>query len=229
MELVLGLDPLLEPPGAGAEAVIGVAAAATAAGIDGFHATFRFEGAVPLREPIVAAIRTATRRPLFVETLAMLSSIRPLFALRPDAILLGPERREEPDAVLDPTLAGGGIESALEEARAGGFRLMLRVGSTLAAVRASHRLGAGGVFFPLSALESGDSERIESFDDAVRGATKLRMRILAGPATSGASIERAARHLPSDASLLLGRGLLSAAVELGLPAAVAQARSRTGR
>ncbi len=228
MELIVGLDAATSP--ARREfSPTAVASIAAAAGADAFHATFRLDSNESLRERDMVGIREAVDRPVFVETVPSIGALRPLLTFRPDAVILGPERQGDVNAVLDPTLSGSGLDTTVREARAAGMPVYLRIAAQLSSVRAAHRLGVRGVVFPAAALarEEDDQGSIsEATEEAVRAAAKLRLLVLVGPLDALAHVGRV-RTVAPKASVILGNSLIDRAALLGLADAIQQARSRT--
>jgi pyridoxine 5'-phosphate synthase PdxJ len=223
MELIVGLDPTAGESGREMSPVA-VAVIAAAAGADALHATFRLDKSGGIRESDLIAVRDAADRPVYLESLPSIASVRPALALRPDVLVLGPERRGTPGAALDPSLSGSGLESAIREASAAGIPVYLRVPPQLAAVRAAHRLGVKGLVFPPTALDLA-AEDADAISEASRAATKLKLRLVVGPVDALRSIECAKDVVPGGA-VLLGAALLERAVLLGLPAALGVVRER---
>ena len=224
MELIVGLDAACgETVRLGSP--VGVAVVACAAGADALHATFRLDKTGGIREPDVTSLREACDRPLYLETLPSLTSIRPALSLRPDVLVLGPERRGTPGAALDPSLSGTGLETAIREAGAAGIPVYLRVPAQLASVRAAHRIGARGLIFPPTAVEATGDE-LDAVTEAARACTKLRLRTVVGPIDALRSISAVREVIPGGA-VLLGASLLERAALLGLPAAMQVVRERS--
>jgi pyridoxine 5-phosphate synthase len=207
------------------------AAAAEAAGADGVTAHLR-EDRRHIVDADLPAIMAATRLPLNLEMAATPEMAEIALGLKPHAVCLVPERRQE-------RTTEGGLDAAGELARltdivprlaAGGIRVSLFIAPELDQIDAAAKVGAAIVELhtgayadaPNMAAESDEHRRLAS---AAQRAAALGLEVHAGHGLTFANVGKVAA-LPQIAELNIGHFLVGEALFIGLEGAIGEMRRR---
>jgi len=205
---------------------------AQAAGADGITLHLR-EDRRHIRDADVPAVQAAVDIPINLEMAATVEMSRIALSLKPEAICIVPERREE-------RTTEGGLEVAGDEARllefiaplrAAGSRVSLFVAPDEAQIEAAARVGAQVVELHTGAY----CEHVEAGDSDARDAELRRLFVCAALADE-LGLEVHAGHglnfdnvgpiaaIPELVELNIGHFLIGEAVFIGLDAALAEMR-----
>ena len=208
------------------------ALAAEAAGADGITAHLR-EDRWHIRDADMTAIREAVGIPLNFEMAATDEMARIARAVRPHAVCLVPERREE-------RTTEGGLEVAGDDNRLAayiaplrdmGARVSLFVAADPRQIEASARVGAAVVELHTGAYcDAVEADRtdeaaaeLERIEAAARQAAALGLEVHAGHGLSYDSVTPIAA-IPEVVELNIGHFLIGEAVFRGLDGAIAEMR-----
>ena len=211
------------------------AEAAIAAGADGITAHLR-EDRRHIRDADIAALSElcrACRRPLNLEMAATPEMLDIALALRPHAVCLVPERRQEvtTEGGLDVIKAKDVIAPMAERLHAAGARLSLFVEASAGQIEASAEAGAAVVELHTGAycdaVRRGDMARagheLERLGAAGTQAVALGLEVHAGHGIDYDTV-KAVAALDQLAELNIGHFLIGEAVFLGLGEAVRRMR-----
>jgi pyridoxine 5-phosphate synthase len=204
------------------------AIAAALAGADGITAHLR-EDRRHIRDEDVPAIMSATGLPLNLEMAATDEMAEIALRLRPHAVCLVPERRQE-------RTTEGGLDVAGDIARlsryvpalaAASIRVSLFIGPEPAQIRAAAKVGAQVVELHTGAYaEAGDAAlELRRLRDGAALAAALGLEVHAGHGLTFDNVPPVAA-LPEVAELNIGHFLIGEALFVGLDGAIRQMRSR---
>lgn len=235
-DLIVGLDSiaLLRESRRSAEPDPAAAALlAEMAGASGFSIGLRTDRRTG-QERDARILRAVIKTRLQVRIAPTPESVKVVAPIRPDQVLLGPER---PDSLaqegFDLALGAGPLTEAVASLREAGLDAMLVVLPDLEHVKAAHRQGVSGICVVggrLGAARTAESEAREhdAIDRCVRLASKLGLATQVG---HGLSL----RNLPGLASMQglgsieIGHALCARASLVGFDRAVRDARALLGR
>ena len=183
----------------------------------------------------VRLLRDALPLPLALEMAATAEMVRFALEVRPDAVCLVPERRDEKttEGGLDLSKDAGPIERAVAEIQKAGIPVSLFVDPDEASVVAASGVEAQAVELHTGryANAKAEAERIHEYLTLARGAVaakSLGMRVHAGHGLDYANVARIAA-LPDVEELNIGFAIVARAVFSGLERAVWEMRDRMVR
>jgi pyridoxine 5-phosphate synthase len=200
------------------------------AGADGVTVHLR-EDRRHIQDRDVRVLRETVSGVLNLEMAATEEMLKIALEVRPDFCTLVPEKREErtTEGGLD-VRTGGLLEKVVRDLGAAGIGVSLFIDPEEAAIEAARKLAAGTVElhtgdYCLAAPRSTDSARqLQRLERAARAAADAGLRLGAGHGLDCANVGPVAA-LPHLEELNIGHGLVSRAVLIGLPAAVAELRA----
>ena len=206
---------------------------AASAGADGITAHLR-EDRRHIRDADLPRIMAATPLPLNLEMAATEEMAEIALALKPHAVCLVPERREE-------RTTEGGLDVAADEARlsrvvprlaAAGIRVSLFVAPDRTQIEAARRVGAAVVELHTGSYAeangTGRDGELARLADAARRAAGFRLEVHAGHGLDFENVGPVAA-LPEVAELNIGHFLVGEAIFAGLEATIVEMRARIRR
>ncbi|HLG89978.1 MAG TPA: pyridoxine 5'-phosphate synthase [Alphaproteobacteria bacterium] len=206
---------------------------AEAAGADGITAHLR-EDRRHIRDSDLSQIMTATALPLNLEMAATEEMVGIALGLRPHAVCLVPERREE-------RTTEGGLDVAGDQTRlsqivpklaAAGIRVSLFVAPDALQIEAAHKVGAAVVELHTGSYAEAPSgarqAELARLADAAKLAARQGLEVHAGHGLDFENVQPVAA-LPEVMELNIGHFLVGEAVFTGLKAAIEEMRARIRR
>jgi pyridoxine 5-phosphate synthase len=207
---------------------------AEAAGADGITAHLR-EDRRHIRDSDLSRIMTATALPLNLEMAATDEMVGIALALRPHAVCLVPERREE-------RTTEGGLDVAADQERlslivpklaVAGTRVSLFVAPDAPQIEAARKVGAAVVELHTGSYAEAPSRgareaELARLADAAKLAARLGLEVHAGHGLDFENVGAVAA-LPEVMELNIGHFLVGEAVFTGLKAAIEEMRARIRR
>jgi len=202
-----------------------------AAGADGITAHLR-EDRRHIQDDDAVRLRARVTSYLNLELACTDEMVAAAVTLRPDQATFVPERREEvtTEGGLDVAAAGRRLADAVTRLRDAGIRVSLFVDPDDAAVDATHRVGADAVELHTGAyaLRPGDPAPIAALRAAARRAHAAGLAVHAGHGLSAHNLAPVAA-IPEVEELNIGHSIVSRAISVGLPAAIAEVRGAMRR
>ncbi|CAH1660930.1 pyridoxine 5'-phosphate synthase [Hyphomicrobiales bacterium] len=212
---------------------VAAAKVAAAAGADGITAHLR-EDRRHIRDEDIVELRAAVALPLNFEMAATSEMVSIALRVKPHAVCLVPEKREErtTEGGLDIIAGRAHLAPVIAELKAAGIRVSLFVEPERAVMEAAAALGA-----PVVELHTGTychavidgvagrvAAEVERLATAARYGTSLGLEIHAGHGLTVASVAPVAA-LPEIAELNIGHSLISDAIFVGLDQAIRTMRA----
>lgn len=173
--------------------------------------------------------------PLNMEIAAVPEMAKIALELKPHAVCLVPERREErtTEGGLDAAGLHNQITPIVRELSENGSRVSLFIESLPHQISASHRCGAAVVEFHTGAyahaLDDGDQEKadqiLEQLTEGARRAAEIGLEVHFGHGLTFDNVGRVAA-IPEGMELNIGHFIIGEAIFSGLPNALAEMRRR---
>ncbi len=226
-QLVLALDALPSLRAAIAAEDVDLAAAALLAelaGVDAIRLSVN-EELKPVREEDVQEARRAARV-LELRMPPSSSLLKVALEARPDRVVLaaGSSGRRGPAGPVDLRGRSLPLEPVIRTLGEAGIATVAVVGSDLESVKRAHGHGVAGVeFYTGATVDLPPAERrgeLERLGDAVRLASKLRLRIGLGGGLGDRTLAEVLAAAPAVESVTVGRSALVRAVLVGLDRAL---------
>lgn len=196
------------------------------AGADGITAHLR-EDRRHIQDSDVGVLRASIRTYFNLELACTDEMIAIAISIRPDQVTLVPERREEvtTEGGLDVIAHQARVERAVRSLREEGIRTSLFVGPDPETVRVSHLVGAEAIELHTGEYANHpDSQApLNALREAARMGAELGLAIHAGHGLTHANLGPVSA-IPEIEELNIGHSIISRAIFLGLPAAMAQVR-----
>lgn len=230
--LVLELDALPSLRDAMAAHDVDLAAAATLAELAGVDAVRL--GVSPDLKPVTEEDLHDTRRAARRLELRMPpidAMVRVALDVRPDAVVLGSDRREGSSAAspLDFKSGAAGLGTVARALTEAGISVAARIAPTLEAVKAAHGAGLSAVeLYTGSLVDLPPAERrteLERLGDAARLASKLRLGLGLGGGLGYRTLPDVVEAAPAAERLAVGRAALTRAMLVGLDRALRDLRA----
>lgn len=184
-----------------------------------------------VQERDLEVLRRTVTVPLHLVTAATVEAERMAATVKPDTVTLVPERREEvvTEGGLDLLLSGAHIGRLVSSLQQSAFKVTLLVDAELDQIRAAAKIGANAVqintrHFAEAEGEMARERELTRLQEAVRGASRLRLQVLAGLGLSYATAAPVAR-IPEVAELRAGHAIIARATLTGLDRAVREMKS----
>jgi pyridoxine 5-phosphate synthase len=210
------------------------AKAAAAAGADGITVHLR-EDRRHIRDADLPRIMSATTLPLNLEMAATEDMTSIAIGLRPHAVCLVPERREErtTEGGLDVVGDASRLSAVVPRLAAAGIRVSLFVTPCSEQIEAARRVGAAVVelhtgSYAEASSESALSSELARLADAAALAARLGLEVHAGHGLDFENVGPVAA-LPQVIELNIGHFLAGEAIFTGLGAAIEEMRIRISR
>jgi pyridoxine 5-phosphate synthase len=205
-----------------------------AAGADGITAHLR-EDRRHIVDDDILRLRASLQVPLNLEMAATDEMIAVAERIRPAAITLVPERREErtTEGGLDLVATAGALQKAIDMARSSGVKSSLFIAPDLAAVEASRKLGADqielhtGELCHLFATAARDRE-LERLRTATARARELGLEVAAGHGLTRHNLLPVVA-IPGIVEVNIGHAVIADAIFTGLGQAVRDFRAALDR
>jgi pyridoxine 5-phosphate synthase len=187
----------------------------------------------PVTEQDVGDVRRAVRT--FELSLPVgLSLVKVALEAQPERVLLAFAGRDGglPERPLDLRARGLSLAPTVRPLVDAGIPVSALIKPEIEAVKIAHNEGVDGVEFYTGAivdLPAGDRARaLERLGDAVRLASKLRMRAAAGGGLGYRSVADVVESAPALSSVAVGRAVVARAVLVGLDRALRDLRALVG-
>jgi len=184
-----------------------------------------------VQERDLEILRRTVTVPLHLVTAATAEAERVAATVKPDTVTLVPERREEvvTEGGLDLLLSGAHIGRIVASLQASSFKVTLLVDPELDQIRAAAKLAANAVqlntrHFAEAEGEIARERELTRLQEAVRGANRLRLHVLAGLGLSYATAGEVAR-IPDVSEVRAGHAVIARAMLAGLDRAVREMKS----
>lgn len=195
------------------------------AGADGI-AVHLYSDRRHVQERDLEILRHTVTVPLHLVTAATTEAVRVAAAMKPDTVTLVPERREEvtTEGGIDVLLSAAIIDRTLGALRESGFEVSLLVEPELDQIRAAAKASASSIMINArhftEAEGEGASEReLTRLQEAVRGASRLQMKISVGLGLTYATAPMVAA-IPEVHEVRVGHAVIARACLVGLDRAV---------
>ena len=175
-------------------------------------------------------LRAVVRSRLQIRIAATPDAVKVVAPIRPDHVLLGPER---PDTIAhegyDLVLGSGAVTEAIGSLREAGLDTLVIIEPDLDQVKAAHRLGVGGICVTgtrlgAARLPESEEREMEAIDRCVRLASKLGLITQVGHGLPLRCLPRLAT-LPGLRFIEVGHALCARALLVGFEQAVRDARA----
>jgi pyridoxine 5-phosphate synthase len=197
------------------------------AGADGITAHLR-EDRRHIQDADIEAIAAAVTTVFNLEIACTPEMIALAERLRPYAVTLVPERREEvtTEGGLDVAGAGPRIADAIGRLRVAGVRSSRFIGSDLDSIRRSRDLGADAVELHTGpyARARADPAPLQALRDGARLAASLGLAVHAGHGLTAANVAAVAA-IPEVEELNIGHHVVGRAIFVGLAQAIRELRT----
>ncbi len=187
-----------------------------------------------VQERDVDVLRQTVTAPLHLMTAATAESVRVASAMKPATVTLLPERREEvtTEGGIDVLLSAAVVDRTLGALHESGFKVTLLVEPELDQIRAAAKAGADALqintrHFAEAGEESASERELMRLQEAVRGASKLRMKVIAGLGLNYATAARVAR-IPEVSEIRVGHAVIARACLVGIDRAVREMKALVG-
>jgi len=184
-----------------------------------------------VQERDLEVLRRTVTVPLHLVTAATVEAERVAAEVKPDTVTLVPERREEivTEGGLDLLLSGTHIGRIVSSLQQSAFKVTLLVDAELDQIRAAAKIGANAVQINTRHYAEAEGEmarerELTRLQEAVRGASRLRLQVLAGLGLSYATAGAVAR-IPDVAEVRAGHAVIARAMLTGLDRAVREMKS----
>lgn len=175
-------------------------------------------------------LRATVRSRLQVRIAATPDSVKVVAPIRPEQVLLGPER---PDTLAqdghDLVLGSGAVTEAVASLREAGLDALVVIEPDLEQVKAAHRLGVAGVCVTGTRLASArlresEEREVDAVDRCVRLASKLGLVTQVGHGLSLRTLPMLA-GMPGLSFVEVGHAICARAMLVGFEQAVRDARA----
>jgi pyridoxine 5-phosphate synthase len=175
-------------------------------------------------------LRATVRTRLQVRIAATPDSVKVVAPIRPEQVILGPER---PDTIAheghDLVLGSSAVTEAVASLREAGLDALVLIDPDLEQVKAAHRLGVSGVCLTgarlgAARLPESEERELDALDRCVRLASKLGLVTQVGHGLSLRSLPRLS-SLPGLGFVEVGHALCARATLVGFEQAVRDARA----
>lgn len=184
-----------------------------------------------VQERDLEVLRQTVTVPLHLMTAATGEALKIAASMKPDTVTLVPERREEisTEGGLDVLLSGGHLERMVGTLRESGFRTTLLVDPELDQIRAAAKIPADAVQINTRPCAGAEGEaaaerELVRLHEAVRGAAKLRLRVVLGLGLTYAAA-RAVSRIPEVSEIRVGHAVVARACLVGLDRAVREMKA----
>jgi len=184
-----------------------------------------------IQERDVEILRRTVTAPLHLVSAATSEATRATATVKPDSVTLVPERREEvtTEGGLDILLNAGLIDRLVTTIRESEFRVTLLVEPDLDQIRAAAKISADGVMintrhFAEAEASAAAERELLRLQEAVRGASRLKLRVSVGLGLTYAAAEAVAR-IPDVAEIRVGHAVVARACLVGLDRAVREMKA----
>jgi pyridoxine 5-phosphate synthase len=183
------------------------------------------------QERDLKVLRATCRTRLQVRVPPTPESIKIIAPIRPDAVVLVPERSDliAHESGFDLTVGGGSLADAATALREAGLPVSVLIEPDREQVKAAHRLGFAGV--SLTGARAGGaqlretvSRELESVEDSLRLAAKLGLSAQLGHCLDLPTLTWLAR-VPGLEAVEVGHAIVARAVLVGMERAVADFRA----
>ena len=232
-KLAIGLDQvavLRESRRAPDPDPVAAAYVAEMAGADGIVVHLRTDRR-HVQERDLEVLRRTVTVPLHLMTAATAEALRVSATMKPDTVTLVPERREEvtTEGGLDVLLSAGTLERMVVTLREAGFKVTLLVDPELDQIRAAAKISAEAVqistqFFAKAEGEMAAERELMRLQEAVRGASRLKLQVIAGLGLTYACARQVA-VIPDVSEVRVGHAVIARACIVGLDRAVREMRA----
>lgn len=179
-----------------------------------------------VQERDLEILRRTVTVPLHLMTAATSESTRAASTVKPDTVTLVPERREEvtTEGGLDVLLNVGLLDRLVGTIRESQFNVSLLVDPDLDQIRAAAKISADGVMLNTQHFAGAEGEvaaerELLRLQEAVRGASRLKLKVSAGLGLTYATV-RAVAIIPEVAEIRVGHAVMARACLVGLDRAV---------
>ena len=195
------------------------------AGADGISVHLRSDRR-HIQERDVEILRHTVSVPLHLVTAATAEAVRVASATKPDTVTLVPERREEvtTEGGIDLLLSAAIVDRTLGSLRESGFRVTLLVEPELDQIRTASKASAEGVHINTRHYTEAEGEtaaerELMRIQEAVRGASRLRLKVVLGLGLTYPTAREVAR-IPDVTEIRVGHAVIARACLVGLDRAV---------
>lgn len=179
-----------------------------------------------IQERDLEILRHTVTVPLHLLTAATAEAVRVASAAKPDTVTLLPERREEvtTEGGIDILLSAAIIDRTLGSLRESGFEVTLLVEPELDQIRAAAKASASSVqinarHYSEAEGEAASERELVRLQEAVRGASRLHLKVIVGLGLSYAAASEIAR-IPDVHEIRVGHAVIARACLVGLDRAV---------
>ncbi len=227
-DLIVRIDPVAElriDPSAGTPEPAAVAVLAEMGGADAVAAHLR-EDRGGIRERDLRMLREILTVPLVLEMTASAEMIGVALEVKPDRVFIVPSQWKTPiadgglDLVVNRDQAGEAVR-ALSDA---GIPAGIAVDADPEQVKIAHRIEADAVQVDTAFLDKAGAD-FSRVLDAVKLARKLNLSVVAGPDVTAARLKRL-KGVDEIGGIVVGHGLIAAALMKGIPEAVRETAAR---
>ncbi len=203
---------------------VAAALLAKQAGADGITAHLR-EDRRHIRDADMRRLRSEVDLPLNFEMAATAEMQKLALELRPHAVCLVPEKREErtTEGGLDVCAHAHYLNGYIAPLLAQGIRVSMFVASDVAQIDACKRIGAPVIELHTGAYAHGEADELARIQHAATYAHGLGIEVHAGHGLAFENVEAIAR-IPEIRELNIGHFLIGEAVFVGLEHAIAHMR-----
>lgn len=171
-------------------------------------------------------LRHTVTVPLHLVTGATVESVRVAAAMKPDTVTLVPERREEvtTEGGIDVLLSAAIVDRTMGSLHESGFKVTLLVEPELDQIRAASKAGADALWinarhFAEAEGDAAAERELMRLQEAIRGASRLGLRVITGLGLGYASAPRVAR-IPDVDEIRVGHAVIARGCIVGLDRAV---------
>jgi pyridoxine 5-phosphate synthase len=179
-------------------------------------------------------LRRTVTVPLQLMTAATSESTRSVSTVKPDGVTLVPERREEvtTEGGLDVLLNLGLLDRLVATIRESQFKVSILVEPDLDQIRAAAKISADGVMLNTRHFAEAEGEmaaerELQRLQEAVRGASRLKLGVSAGLGLTYATV-RAVAIIPEVSEIRVGHAVVARGCIVGLDRAVREMRELVG-
>jgi len=184
-----------------------------------------------IQERDLEVLRRTVTVPLQLMTAATTEALKVAATWKPDTVTLLPERREEvtTEGGLDILLSMGHVERTVASIKESGFKVTLLVDPELDQIRAAAKIGADGVqintrHFAEAEGEIAAERELTRLQEAVKGANKLRLKVIVGLGLTYACA-RAVASIPNVSEIRVGHAVIARGCLVGLDRAVREMKA----
>jgi pyridoxine 5-phosphate synthase len=184
-----------------------------------------------VQERDLEVLRRTVATPLHVVTAATAEAVKVAAIMKPDTVTLVPERREEmtTEGGLDLLLSGAHLARLVGSLNEAEFKVTLLVDPELDQIRAAAKHSAEAVWinarhFAEAEGEMASERELTRLQEAVRGANRLRMRVVVGLGLTYGCVRDVAA-IPDVAEIRVGHAIVARACLVGFDRAVREMKA----